>query len=61
MDVVARALSQPRLDLGVLVGGIVIDGQVHIELSGHVSVQLAEKGEEFLVPMPRFARPVTRQ
>ena len=41
VDVVAWAFGEPRLDLGVLVGGVVVDDQMHIELSGHVAIEVA--------------------
>jgi hypothetical protein len=40
----------------VLVGGIVADDHVHLELSGHASVYVAEKGEEFLVAVVKPMR-----
>ena len=50
VDVVARPAVQPRLHLGVLVGGVVVHHQVHVEAFGDAAVDVAQEGEELLVP-----------
>ncbi len=40
MDVVAWPFGEPRLDLGVLVGGVVVDDEMDIERGGHVAVHV---------------------
>ncbi len=51
MDVVARAPGQPRPDLGVFVGGMVVDDEMDIELSRDVTLDVPWKRQEFLVPV----------
>lgn len=41
--------SQPSLDLGVFVGGVVVDNQVHVELLGDFPVDVTEESEELLM------------
>jgi len=48
-------LRQPGTNLGMLVRGVVIDDEVEIEFCGHAGVQVAQKGEELLVPVARLA------
>ena len=55
MDVVARAPRQPRLDLGVLVGGVVVHHQMDVEVRGHIPVDAAQEGQVVLVPVAPFA------
>lgn len=52
---VTRSLGQPRADAGVLVGGIVVDDQVHIEVGRNVRFDVAQKAQELLVPMAWLA------
>ncbi len=41
MDMVAWPFGEPRLDLGVLVGGVVVDDEMDIQLGRHVAVHVA--------------------
>lgn len=52
---VARPLGEPCFDFGVLVGGIVVDDEMDIEIVGHVGIDMAQEGEKFLVPMALLA------
>lgn len=55
MHVVARMLGQPCLDLRMLVCRIVIDDQMHIEISRYCLVNMPEKRQEFLMSMAWLA------
>ena len=55
VHVVTGACCQPALDARMLVGGIVIDNQVHVKGLGHTGVDMAQKIEELLVTMTAFA------
>src|SRR6266852_2925177 len=55
VHVVAGACCQPALDTRMLVGGIVIDNQVHVKGLGHTDVDMPQKIEELLVTMAAFA------
>ena len=55
MDVVPGPFRQPRLDLGVLVGGVVVDDEMDVEAFGDVLVDVAQEGEELLVAVAPFA------
>ena len=51
-------LRQPSLDLGVLVGAIVIDDQVRRQILGHLLVDPPQEAQELLVPVPGPAAPL---
>ena len=51
MEVVARPPRQPRLKLGMLVGGVVVRHQVEVEPGRDAAVQVIKKREKFLVAM----------
>jgi len=51
----ARMLLQPRLHLGMLVGGIVVGDQVHSQALGRLGIDPAQELEPFLVAMARHA------
>lgn len=55
MNVPARPLGQPRFDLRMLVGAVVIDDQMNIELRWYRGFDTAQEGEEFLMTVPRLA------
>lgn len=55
MHVVTGPAGQPRLHLGMLVGGVVVDDQMDVERGGHVGVDVAQEGEEFLVAVTALA------
>ena len=45
----ARMLGQPGADLGVLVGGVVVDDQMQIKRPRGASIQMSEEGKELVV------------
>lgn len=45
----ARVLLKPGVDVGVLVGALVIDDQVQVELADERTVQVAQELEKLLV------------
>ena len=51
VHLVTGPFCQPSLDLCVFVGGVIIDNQMHVEVGGYVSVNVPEKGQEFLMPV----------
>ncbi len=51
MDVKARMLLQPRLDLGMLVRGVVVADQVQLLVLGRLAVDLAQEVEPFDMAM----------
>ena len=55
MHVLPRPRSQPCLDLGMLVGNVVVDDAVHDETFGHRLVNLAQERQKLLVPVTRLA------
>ena len=55
MDVEAGPLGQPGTNFGVLVGAVVVDDQVDVEILRDGLLDLAEEAEELLVPLARPA------
>lgn len=55
MQVKARMPSQPRFDTGVLVGPVIIDDQMQVEMGWCLGVNLFEEPNELLMPMPGHA------
>ena len=51
MHVEARMPGQPRLDLGMLVGGVVVGDQMDIEVRCDLPVDPVEESDELLVPV----------
>src|SRR5207244_3031745 len=47
--------AEPGLNLGMLVGGVVVDDQVELPPGRGLAVDLVEKADEFLMPMARHA------
>ncbi len=56
MDVVARPARQPGLNLGMLVGTVVVRDQVDVEPRRDAAVEVIKKREKFLMAMARFAQ-----
>ena len=55
MQLEARVLVQPGLHLGRLVGGVVVEHQMHIAPRGHSLVDLSQEAQELLGTMARHA------
>jgi hypothetical protein len=55
MEVPARPHGEPGLDLGMLVGGVVVEDDVDREVGRYGLVDRAQEAEELLVPVPRAA------
>jgi hypothetical protein len=49
VEVEARVLLEPGLEVGVFVGAVVVDDQVQLSLAGEDAVEGAQEGEELLV------------
>ena len=52
---VAWAGGEPAFDLGMLVGAVVVDDEVEIEVWAHAGVDVLEEAQKLLVAMPRLA------
>ena len=55
VNVEARMARNPGRDPGMFVGGVVVGDQVDLQSRGHVAVEMAEKADELLMPVTRFA------
>lgn len=55
VDVESGSRSQPEADLGVLMGGVVIDDQMHVERCRDGLVDALDEAEKLLMPVARFA------
>src|SRR5579864_6737180 len=55
VQVVTGACCQPALDARMLVGGIVINDQVHVKSLGYTGVHMPQEIQELLVTMTAFA------
>ena len=55
VNVPTRTSCEPSSDLGMLVGGVVVDDEMDIELGRHIGLDVAQEGEELLVTMAGFA------
>ena len=55
VEMVAGPVGQPAFDAGMLVGGVVVDDEVDIEVRGHVGVNVFQEAQELLVAMTRPA------
>lgn len=51
----AGPLCEPESYLGMLVGCVVVDDQMNIEMLGHDLIDALEEGKKFLVPMAWLA------
>src|SRR5262249_24044320 len=55
VKVPARAAGEPGSDFGMLVGGIVVDDEMDVELGRHIGLDVTQEGEELLMAMAGFA------
>lgn len=55
MHMPSGMLDQPRFDLGVLVGGVVVAHQMHIQVCGDGVLDVAQECQVFLMPMAWLA------
>jgi hypothetical protein len=55
VQVIAGMTGQPGFDLGMFVGGVIVQDQMDVEVSGDVVVQMLEKTQELLMAMAWFA------
>lgn len=51
MNMKTRMLRQPGFHCGMLVGRVVIDDQVKLEVLGRFFIDLLEKGQPLLMPV----------
>src|SRR5690606_15079490 len=52
MNMKARVATQPTLDLGVLMGCVVVNNQMEIELFGRRPVNCPQESKPFIVTVP---------
>src|SRR5262249_20935000 len=55
VNVVTRRAGESRSDLVMLVGGVVVDDEVDVELGWHVGLDVTQEGEELLMTMAGVA------
>src|SRR5258708_30328577 len=55
MDVETWPPREPGTHPWMLVGGVVVADQMHVELGRHVGLDMAQEGQELLMPMSLFA------
>jgi len=55
VDMPTRAAGEPSSDLGMLVGSIVVDDEMDVELGRHIGLDVTQEGEELLMTMAGFA------
>lgn len=55
VNVPTRPAGEPGPDLGMLVGGVVVDDEMDVRLVRHVTFDVTQEGEELLVAMAGFA------
>jgi len=55
VDVESGSRGQPEADLGVLMGGVVIDDQMHVERLRDGLVDALDEAEKLLMPVARLA------
>ena len=51
MKMIARSFGQPSLDLGMLVGRIVVQDEMEVEFGRRLAVDEPQKGEKLLMAM----------
>src|SRR5512133_1122301 len=52
VNVIARVSRQPTSNFGDLVCAVVVHDQMHVQLSWKISLDLGEKPQELLMPVP---------
>ena len=55
VSVPTRTAGEPCSDLGMLVGGVVVDDEMDVELGRHIGLDVTQEGEELLMTMAGFA------
>ena len=55
MNVPTRTACEPSSDLAMLVGGVVVEDEMDVELGWHVGLDVTQEGEELLMAMAGFA------
>src|SRR6266850_357426 len=55
VNVPTRTACKPSSDLGMLVGGVVVDNEMDVELGRHIGLDVAQEGEELLMTVAGFA------
>ena len=54
VNVPTRTAGEPSSDLWMLVGGVVVDDEMDVELGRHIGLDVTQEGEELLVTMAGF-------
>src|SRR5260370_31167888 len=55
MNVIAGVSRQPTANLGDLVGTVIVHHQMHVQPGGKIVLDLIEKSQELLMPVPAVA------
>jgi len=55
VEVPPRTTGEPSSDLGMLVGGVIVDDEVDVEFCRHIGFDVSQEGEELLVAMAGLA------
>src|SRR5689334_16451989 len=55
MQLIPGSARQPGADRGVLVRAIVVEDEMNVEIGRDIGVDVLQKGEELLVPVPALA------
>jgi hypothetical protein len=55
VNVPTRTACEPSSDLGMLVGGVVVDDEMDVELGWYVGLDVTQEGEELPMTMTGFA------
>jgi hypothetical protein len=55
VNVPTRTACEPSSDLGMLVGGVVVDDEMVVEVGWHAGLDVTQEGEELLMAMAGFA------
>jgi len=50
-----RTAREPSSDFGMLLGRVVVDNEMDVELGRHIGLDVTQEGEEFLVTAAEFA------
>jgi hypothetical protein len=56
VEVPTRTTGKPGSDLGVLVGGVIVDDEMDVEFCWNIGLDVPQEGEELLMAMAGFAR-----
>lgn len=59
MEMKERSASQPSVDFGMFVGGVIVDHEIHIEIARHTDIDVSHESERILLPVVYLVLVVT--